>query len=136
MDVGDVAGALRWWAVLVAAGSMFVLGGAWYGGLIAGRWQALVGLSDDEVAQGSGRVFAIAGACSLVIAAVMALFVGHQAGVSTGATAGMLAGLGWVAPALAMTFAFERRPAALAAIDAGYHVVAFTLSGAILGALA
>lgn len=32
-----------------------------------------------------------------------------------------------------MTAAFERRPAALTAIDAGYHVLAFTLTGSLLG---
>ncbi|MBK7830374.1 MAG: DUF1761 domain-containing protein [Nannocystis sp.] len=41
---------------------------------------------------------------------------------------------GWVAPALTTTFLFERRPRRLLAIDAGYHVVTFTLMGAILGA--
>ena len=133
MDVGTAAEAVSWWAVLVAAASMFVLGGVWYGALFARRWQELVGLSDDEVTSGAARVFTVAGLASLVIAAVLGLFIGGEAGVGAGTTAGLLAGLGWLAPALAMTYAFERRSATLTLVDAGYHVVAFTLAGALLG---
>lgn len=133
MDLGTATGDLQWWAVLVAAVSMFVLGGAWYGAVFARPWQALVGLTDEEVAAGTGRVFGVAAAASLVIAVVLALFLGPDAGVGTGAVAGLLAGLGWVAPAMAMTNAFERRPGRLTLIDVAYHAVGFALAGALLG---
>lgn len=135
MELGTAVGELRWWTVPIAAASMFALGGLWYGALFARPWQALVGLTDDEVGSGTGRVFGVAAAASLVIAAVLALFIGVDAGLGTGVSAGLLAGVGWLAPALAMTYAFERRSPRLAAIDAGYHVLAFALAGAILGVL-
>ncbi|HKJ57048.1 MAG TPA: DUF1761 domain-containing protein [Nitriliruptoraceae bacterium] len=133
MDLGTATEAISWWAVLAAAVSMFVLGGAWYGALFARRWQELVGLADDEVAAGTVRVFGIAGVASLVIAGVLGLFIGADAGVADASLAGLLAGLGWVAPALAMSYAFARRPTGLTVIDAGYHVLAFTLAAALLG---
>lgn len=133
MELGVAAGAVTWWVVLVAAASMFVLGGIWYGALFARPWQALSGLSDEQVRTGTARVFGVAALASLVIAVVLALFIGPQAGITVGATAGLLAGLGWVAPAIAMTYAFERRPARLTLLDAAYHAVAFTVAGALLG---
>lgn len=133
MDLGTAAAGVQWWAVVAAAASMFVLGGAWYGALFARRWQALVGLTDAEVATGTGRVFTVAALASLVVAAVLGLFLGADATAVEGAVAGGLAGLGWVAPAMVMTAAFERRRVALTAIDVAYHVVAFTLAGALLG---
>jgi hypothetical protein len=62
------------------------------------------------------------------------MFIGPKADTMAGVLAGLLVGLGWVAPGLTCTFLFERRPRRLLAIDAGYHVVTFTLMGTILGA--
>lgn len=71
---------------------MFVLGGVWYGAAFARPWQALVGLSDDDVHSGTARVFAVAGVASLVIAVVLALFIGADAGLAAGAVAGLSPG--------------------------------------------
>ncbi|MEP7367863.1 MAG: DUF1761 domain-containing protein, partial [Acidobacteriota bacterium] len=54
--------------------------------------------------------------------------------VAWGITAGALAGIGWVAMAMGVTYLFEARSMRLFLIDAGYHVFAFMLMGAILGA--
>jgi len=51
-----------------------------------------------------------------------------------GATAGLMAGLFWVATAMGITYLFERKSLKLYLINAGYHVVTFTLMGLILGA--
>ena len=37
-------------AAIVAAVASFVLGGIWYGPAFGKRWQALVGLSDEDMA--------------------------------------------------------------------------------------
>ena len=50
-----------------------------------------------------------------------------------GLVVGLLAGLGWVATGLGVTYLFERRPLRLYLIDAGYHVLSFAVMGAILG---
>jgi hypothetical protein len=51
-----------------------------------------------------------------------------------GTSAGGLAGIGWVATAMGVTYLFEARSMKLFLIDAGYHAFAFTLMGRILGA--
>jgi hypothetical protein len=59
---------------------------------------------------------------------------GPKATLLWGMTAGLLAGGGWVATGLAMTALFERRSWTYIAINGSYHIVAFTVMGAILGA--
>ena len=50
MDFSSV----NWIAVFVAAGAAFALGAVWYGPLLFGkRWQALVGLSDEDIQSGN-----------------------------------------------------------------------------------
>jgi hypothetical protein len=50
-------------------------------------------------------------------------------------TAGAVAGLCWVAPALATNHLFEGRSSTLILINGGYHAVRFTLIGAAFALL-
>jgi hypothetical protein len=47
--------------------------------------------------------------------------------------AGALVGLCWVGTSFGITYLFERKPFILFAINAGYHLVTFTVMGTILG---
>jgi hypothetical protein len=51
-----------------------------------------------------------------------------------GATAGFLAGFGWVAMGIGIVALFERRPCAYVLVNGGYLAVALTVMGTILGA--
>lgn len=121
-------------AVALAALSMFVIGGVWYSLLFAKPWQRAVGLSDEQLRAGVARVFIGSALLAVIVALSLAAFIGRQ-GAVFGTVAGLAAGLTFVAAALGITYLFERRPVALFAIDASYHVVAFTAMGAIIGAL-
>ncbi len=126
---------INWLAVLAAALSSFLLGGLWYSPLLFHRpWLAASGLDEAQLRRGTGRVFAGAFVCSLIAAVNLAFFLGAKATAGFGTFAGFAAGLGWVATGLTTTYLFERRPAKLTVIDAGYHVVSLTIMGAILGA--
>ena len=124
-------------AVVAAAASMFVLGGLWYSPLLFVKaWQRLAGLRDEELAaRRTWLVFAISAAVALIAAATLGLFIGADGGVAFGVAAGAAAGFAWVAAGMAITYLFERRPLALWLIDGGYHALAFTLMGALIGAL-
>ncbi|HEX7705235.1 MAG TPA: DUF1761 domain-containing protein [Thermoanaerobaculia bacterium] len=126
---------LNWIAVFLSALSTFVLGGLWYSPLLfAKMWQREANLSDEQLQAGNQAViFAWAFLLALISAFVLALFIGDH-GLPFGLTAGVAVGLGWVATSLGITFLFERRSARLTLIDAGYHVVAFTLMGTIISA--
>ena len=49
-------------------------------------------------------------------------------------TAGALAGVGWVATAIAIVGLFENKSWTYIAINAGYNIVGLTLMGLIIGA--
>ena len=123
------------WTVPLAALAAFAVGGLWYAPPVFGRvWQRLAGLSDDDLrARSLGAVFGGSFACSLVAAAVLAPFIGADAGPGFGALAGALAGLGWVATGMVTTSLFERRPVALALLNGGYQTVSLTAMGLIIG---
>jgi len=125
---------LNIWAILVAAISAFLVGGVWYSVLFAAAWKRANGFTQDPPAAGP-KVFLISFVLSLVMAFNLAMFL-NDAKTTTawGATAGFLAGFGWVAMSIGIISQFERRPWSYVAINGGYVTVALTLMGAILGA--
>ena len=72
---------------------------------------------------------------AVIMAANLAAFLAEPKTTATwGATAGFLAGFGWVALGIATIALFERRSAKYVLINGGYMTVAFVLMGLILGA--
>ena len=122
------------WAVLAAAVSAFLLGGLWYGPLFLKAWSRATGVDPSAPSPHRGRTFAVAFLLSLVAAAAMALALPAGVDALHGAGLGALIGLLFVATSFGINYAFSARPLALWLIDGGYHVVQFTLYGAILGA--
>jgi hypothetical protein len=125
---------INWFSVVAAALSSFVLGGVWYAALFAKPWQAAAGLTDAQV-QGGDKAMIFGGSfvLSLIAAASFAVFLGPRVTLMQGTLYGFTAGLCWVAASLGISYLFERRPLTLFLINGGYHVLQFTLIGAILG---
>lgn len=124
-------------AVLVAALSCFMLGGAWYAPGVFGRaWMRECGFTAELLQKqgGMGRIFATSFVLEYVMAYNLAAFLGPKASLTFGLFAGAAAGIGWVALAFGVTYLFERKSLKLFFINAGYHAVAFILMGGILGA--
>lgn len=123
-------------AVIAAAVSMFVIGGLWYGPLFGHAWQAVTGLGDEELQRANPlKRFGLSFLFSLLMAYNLAAFLGDaDATVAWGATAGFLAGFGWVMLAIAIIGLFEQRSWRYILINGGYMTVAFTVMGVILGA--
>jgi hypothetical protein len=124
-----------WAGIADAVLSTFLLGGFWYSRAAFGRaWQKEVGLTDDQLGRGLSKVFGGAIVCAAIAALNLAAFIGKDRSFRFGLFAGAAAGIGWVATALVTTYLFERRSGRLMAIDAAYHVLAYSLMGAIIGA--
>src|SRR4051794_18499211 len=105
-------GHINWIAVVVAAISTFVLGGLWYSPLLFGRaWMVTNGLTEADLAKGNKlKIFGGSFICSLLMSANLAVFLAEpKTTAAWGATAGFLAGFGWVATGLAIIALFERR---------------------------
>lgn len=118
-------------ATVIATVLGFLLGGLWYGPLFGSRWMALVGLSKDRARRDFNPVAAYGTTFVLgfIASYVFGIYIGPNPGRSFAIVCGAAAGLCWVATSLATNYLFEGRPAALIAINAGYHAVRFTLIG-------
>jgi hypothetical protein len=127
---------VNWLAVVVAAVSAFVLGGLWYSPALFGKtWMQAAGVKPEQLESGTARVFGIAFVFELLMAANLAMFL-NDPGTTTawGATAGFLAGAGWIALGVGVIGLFERRPWSYVVVNGGYMTVSLTIMGAILGA--
>ena len=124
-------------AILAATISTFLLGGLWYSPALFSRaWMREMGLTPESCKNSGGmaRIFGTSFVLELIMAINLAAFIGPKASLSFGLFAGAAAGFGWVAPAFGVTYLFERKSFRLFLINAGYHGVALTLTGGILGA--
>ncbi len=124
-------------AVVAAAVSAFVVGGLWYSPLLFGAaWMRANHFTEDQVAGFSkARMFGWSFPLFLIMAANLAIFLADpKTDWIWGMTAGALAGVGWVAPAIAVVGLFENKSWLYITINAGYNMVTLTLMGLILGA--
>lgn len=127
---------INWLAVAAAATSTFVLGGLWYSPVLFGRaWMTVNNLTEADLGRGNmAKIFGLSFLYSLLMSANLAMFLATpDTTAAWGATAGFLAGFGWVLLAIAIIALFERRPWRYVAINGGYMTVAFVLMGLIIG---
>ncbi len=125
---------INWLAVLVAAGSAFLLGGLWYGPLFKNAWCRENGIDPAAPSKRHpGMVFGTAFAAALVAAAAFAVILRPDPPLFIAVHAGFLTGLAYVAMSFGINYAFAQRSLALWMIDSGYHVAQFSLYGLILG---
>ena len=128
---------INYLAVVAAAASAFLIGGLWYSPALFQRpWMAANGFTEADMKKGNqGTIFGGSFVLCLLMAFNLAAFLGAPDTTTTwGATAGALAGVGWVAFGIGVVALFERRPLAYTLINGGYWAVALTVMGAILGA--
>jgi hypothetical protein len=128
---------INYLAVLAAAVSTFLLGGLWYSPLLFGKaWMRANNFTDADVQTFSkARMFGWSIVFSLVMAINLAMFLAApDTNARWGATAGALAGLGWVAMSIAIIGLFENKSWSYIAINGSYMTIAFTIMGLIIGA--
>lgn len=126
---------LNYVAIVAAAVSAFVVGGVWYSPLLFVRvWMKETGLDDEVLGKRNmSVVYGTAFVLLLIISFNLAAFLAGPPNLAWGLIAGALAGVGWVATGLGVTYLFEARSFRLFLVNAGYHAVTFTLMGGILG---
>ena len=128
---------INWLAVVAAAIATFVLGGLWYSPALFGRaWMKENAFDDASLAKSNmAKIFGFAFVFAVLMSANLAAFLAEpKTTASWGATAGFLAGFGWVTLGIATIALFERRSAKYVLINGGYMTVSFVLMGLILGA--
>lgn len=135
MNVATAFNEINWLLILIAAISSFVIGGIWYGPLFGKAWMKEFGFTTEDLKKRKlVKVFGTSLILMLIAAINLAMFIGTDTNISYGATAGFLAGLGWVGTLLGVIYLFEMRSFKAWLINAGYCIVSLTTMGAILGA--
>jgi hypothetical protein len=125
---------INYLAVLLAAVSMFLVGGIWYQALFAKQWMKENGFTADDIKNSNPqKTFGGSLLLSLISAFILAMFIGADSNVEFGTFAGLMVGL-WVACAFGINYLFEMKSFRLFLINASYNIVAFTVMGAIIGA--
>ena len=131
MDISTI----NWLAVIVAALSTFILGGLWYGPLFGRAWMRASGVTEAQANSGNkGLIFGLSFLLQLIAALVLQMFIGPDATFGFAIAAGAAVGIFWVATAFGVVYLFEQRPLSHWAVNAFYHIVSYTIMGAILGA--
>ena len=133
MDISTI----NWLAVIAAALSTFLLGGVWYSPALFGNaWMRENGFTEEQLKKRNmARIFGFSFVWGLIMSVNLAMFLNDPAtDLSWGASAGFLAGFGWVAMAIFVLGLFEGRSTRLMLINAGYFIVSFVIMGVILGA--
>lgn len=134
-----VSDELHWLGVLVAALAHFMLGGAWFMGLVAKHYQVALGRNDPPGAKPSPLAIVGPALCSLVMIITTAMLLKALAIVTYGHAIGFgaLIGFGYLAP-MVMVIAINPnfpRPFYYAAINAPYFVLGSVLSCVLLTAM-
>ena len=126
---------LNVWAILVAAIVAFMLGAVWYAPAVFGKaWKRANGFGADEPPKATGPMMILAFVLTLVMSANLAMFLNDpKTTLAWGATAGFLAGFGWVVMGMGIVSIFERRPWSYVLVNGGFLTVALVVMGAILG---
>jgi len=137
MDMQNAFQNLNWLAIITAAVSAFVLGGLWYSPLLfAKRWMKETGITEETTKNANMiKIFSLAFVLALIASFFLAMFIGPDRGAVFGATAGFMAGLGWVFTFMGISYLFESRTLAHFLINSVYSIVSLTIMGFIIGVI-
>ena len=124
---------VNWLGVILAAAAGFVVGGVWYGPVMGKRWMGAVGLTEDQIKQGSmgliyGGAFLFSLLASWTLAHTFASYAQELSVFAKVMTAFGVA-LGFIIPAIGTNYLFSQKPKALFFIDAGYWLLFYTAMG-------
>ena len=127
---------INWLAVLAAGVAFFLLGAVWYSVLFGKKWAQLLEIDWENPGGNMGVIFGLTLAFELLASLAMAILIQETGldGWRGGLHLGFIIGIGVVLPVIAINNLYQRRAAALTAIDAGHMAVGLAIVGVILGA--
>jgi hypothetical protein len=123
------------WAILVATIVAFMLGGLWYSPAVFGKvWKKANGFGSNEPPKAGGAQMLLAVVLTFVMAVNLSMFLNDpKTTLAWGATAGLLAGFGWVVMGMGIVCIFERRPLSYLLVNGGFLTLVLVVMGAIIG---
>lgn len=126
---------VNWLAVVLAALTGFAVGGVWYGPVMGRRWMGAVGLTEEQVRQGSmpliyGGAFAFSLLASWTLAHTFATYTQDLSVLVKVMTAFGVA-LGFIVPAIGTNYLFSQKSKMLFFIDAAYWLLFYIAMGLV-----
>ena len=123
-------------AIIVSGLLVFTLGGLWYSPILFAKpWMSVIGKTEEELKKGAKPAnYIIALMQGLITAYILAIFIefAQASTVEAGAWIGFMCWFGFAGTTSFVHGMFSQRPVKLWAIDTGYTLVSFILSGIIL----
>jgi hypothetical protein len=120
------------WAVLVAAGASFILGGIWYSPILFGNiWIKEAKVNPDE--GHSAKVFGISFIFSVIAAFGFAVLIGPNPELHQALHHALWVGILLVGACFGVNYQFAQNSMVMWLIDAGYHTMQFVIFALILG---
>lgn len=134
MDLFDV----NWLGVVLAAAAGFVVGGIWYGPVMGKKWMGAVGLTEEQIKEGSmgliyGGAFAFSMLASWTLAHTFQTYaeLGAELSVFVKVITSFGVALGFIVPAIGTNYLFSQKSKALFFIDAFYWLLFYTAMGLV-----
>ena len=134
MNLFDV----NWFGVVLAALAGFVVGGIWYGPVMGKKWMGAVGLTEEQIKQGSmGAIYGGAFAFSLLASWTLAHTFhsyevnGVELSVLVKVVTAFGIALGFIVPAIGTNYLFSQKSKALFFIDAAYWLLFYIAMGLV-----
>ncbi|WMN62231.1 DUF1761 domain-containing protein (plasmid) [Pseudoalteromonas xiamenensis] len=126
---------LNWFAVFVAAGSSFLLGGIWYSPWLFQRaWMEECGLTELDLKQSDAKkTFGGSFLLTLLASVMLGIVLGPEPQLGKSVLTGLIIGVCWVASSFGVSYLFEQRSRKLFLINGGYHVFQFITMGLVIG---
>ena len=126
---------VNWLAIVLAAAAGFVVGGIWYGPIMGKRWMGAVGLTEEQVKDGSmaliyGGAFAFSLLASWTLAHTFASY-DYELSFFAKVMTALGVALGFIIPALGTNYLFSQKSKALFFIDAGYWLLFYIAMGVV-----
>jgi len=126
--------AINLYAVLAATLSSFIFGALWYSPLLClSRWCKETGVHMNDNITNPAKVYGITFALTFVSAFVLSLFLGASPVLSEAMVSGAILGAGVVAASMGINYQFANSSFVHWIIDAGFHILRFSIMGLVFG---
>jgi hypothetical protein len=136
MDIISTVQSVNIYAIAVAAIANMFIGSLWYSPALFGLiWMKEIGFNEDDLKKGFPMriIFLLSFMFAISTAFVLAVFLGSESTTISGAITGAIIAVVFITTAKANNMLFEHQSVKLLFIHAGFDLVAYITTGAIVG---
>ena len=127
---------LPWLGIAAGTVASLVLGFLWYGPLFGKKWQAEVGISDEEIQKSNMfKTLGLSLILTFITGVCLAYLIPEDSDWVHSAGLGVFIGVGFVATSIGTNYLYQRRSLRLWFIDTFYRILSLGAMGALIALL-